>query len=153
MFANSQTLPEEPVSENFPNYIEIASDIVSAYIAKNSVSATDLPDIIVSVYASLKNLGSEPAIPAAAPLVPAVPIRKSVTPDAIICLEDGKPFKALKRHLNTSFGLSPAQYRAKWGLPADYPMVAPAYSEVRSAMAKAIGLGRKPKELPAPAKS
>ena len=97
-------------------------------------------------------LGGAPAAPAAEPLIPAVSIRKSVTPDAIICLEDGKSFKSLKRHLSSKYDLTPEQYRTKWGLPADYPMVAPAYAEARSALAKSIGLGRKTRDAPAKAK-
>ncbi len=124
------------------NLVELAADIVSAFVANNNVTTSDLPGVIASVYASLTKLGGEPEAPPAAPLVPAVPVRKSVTPDAIICLEDGKSFKSLKRHLSSKFGLTPEQYRTKWGLPADYPMVAPAYAEARSALAKSMGLGQ-----------
>lgn len=124
------------------NLVELAADIVSAFVANNNVTTSDLPGVIASVYASLTKLGREPEAPPAAPLVPAVPIRKSVTPDAIICLEDGQSFKSLKRHLSSKFGLTPEQYRTKWGLPADYPMVAPAYAEARSALAKTMGLGQ-----------
>ncbi|WP_324132344.1 MucR family transcriptional regulator [Bosea sp. (in: a-proteobacteria)] len=123
--------------------IGLTADVVSAYVANNSVTPADLVDLIGNVHASLAKLGTEPEAPPAAPLVPAVPIRKSVTPEAIICLEDGKSFKSLKRHLNSKYDLTPEQYRAKWGLPADYPMVAPAYAEARSALAKSMGLGRK----------
>ncbi len=131
------------MAEINPHLVELSADIVSAYVANNSVSQADLAALIASVHSSLTKLGAEPEAPAAAVLVPAVAIRKSVTPDAIICLEDGKPFKSLKRHLSSKFRLTPEQYRAKWGLPADYPMVAPAYAEARSALAKSIGLGRK----------
>lgn len=124
------------------NLIELAADIVAAFVANNNVTTSDLPGVIASVYTSLTKLGGEPEAPPAAPLVPAVPIRKSVTPDAIICLEDGKSFKSLKRHLSSKYGLTPEQYRTKWGLPADYPMVAPAYAEARSALAKSMGLGQ-----------
>ena len=123
--------------------VSLAADIVSAYVANNNVPRSDLADLIASVHASLAKLGGEPEAPAAAPLVPAVSIRKSVTPEAIICLEDGKSFKSLKRHLSSKYDLTPEQYRTKWGLPADYPMVAPAYAEARSALAKSMGLGRK----------
>ena len=125
-------------------YVELAADIVSAYVANNNVQRGELPDLIASVHMALAKLGgaTEPA-PVAAPLVPAVSIRKSVTPEAIICLEDGKSFKSLKRHLSSKYDLTPEQYRTKWGLPADYPMVAPAYAEARSALAKSMGLGRK----------
>lgn len=140
------------MSEVNGNLVELSADIVSAYVANNSVTPADLVVLLASVHASLVKLGSKPEAPAPAALVPAVSIRKSVTPDAIICLEDGKSFKSLKRHLNSKFGMTPAEYRTKWGLPADYPMVAPAYAEARSAMAKAIGLGRKAAAAPAKAK-
>ncbi|WP_082359311.1 MucR family transcriptional regulator [Bosea sp. AAP35] len=131
------------MAETHSNIVELAADVVAAYVANNSVSHRDLPDLIASVYASLSKLSGEPEAPAAAPLVPAVPIRKSVTPQAIICLEDGKSFKSLKRHLSNNYGLTPAEYRKKWGLPSDYPTVAPDYSEARSALARSIGLGHK----------
>lgn len=128
--------------------IELSADIVAAYVANNSVTPADVTGLIATVYAALAKLGSEPEAPAAAALVPAVSIRKSVTPDAIICLEDGKSFKSLKRHLNSKYGMTPAEYRTKWGLPTDYPMVAPSYAETRSAMAKSMGLGRKMEAAP-----
>ena len=129
--------------------LELTSKIVSAHVANNPVAAPELPELISSVHGALKNLGED--IPAV--LEPAVPIKRSVTPEHIVCLEDGRKFKVLKRHLRVTFGLSPAEYRAKWGLPADYPMVAPRYAEVRSKLAKQIGLGTKPgKRLKAPSK-
>ncbi|PTM41499.1 MucR family transcriptional regulator [Bosea sp. 124] len=131
------------MSEKDAELIALAADIVSAYVSNNSVTPADLTSLIANVHTALLKLGGEPEAPAAVPLVPAVPIRKSVTPDAIICLEDGKAFKSLRRHLSSKYGLTPEQYRTKWGLPADYPMVAPNYAEARSRMAKAIGLGRK----------
>jgi predicted transcriptional regulator len=135
-------------AENNSDLLEMTSDIVSAFASNNQVATGDLPDLIRSVHATLNGLSSgEAAMPEAAPaepLVPAVPIKKSVTPDAIICLEDGKPFKTLKRHLMTAYGMTPAEYREKWNLPKDYPMVAPNYSAQRAATAKKIGLGRKP---------
>ncbi len=140
------------MSETIGTMIELSADIVSAYVANNDVTQADLPGLIAAVFAALTKLGDKPEAPAAAPLVPAVSIRKSVTPDAIICLEDGKSFKSLKRHLRSSYDLSPEQYRTKWGLPIDYPMVAPAYAEARSALAKSMGLGRKPAVLPTKAK-
>lgn len=140
------------MSESNGNMVELSADIVSAYVANNVVMKTDLPALIADVFAALTKLGREPEAPPAAPLVPAVPIRKSVTPEAIICLEDGKSFKSLKRHLRSSFDMTPDQYRAKWGLPSDYPMVAPAYAEARSALAKSMGLGRKAAAAPAKAK-
>ncbi len=136
--------------ENNSELLELTTSIVSAYVSNNNVQPSDLVDLIASTYAALAKLDAGPAPAPAAALVPAVPIRKSVTPDAIICLEDGKKFKSLKRHLNTSYGLTPEKYRVKWGLPVDYPMVAPAYAEARSALAKSMGLGRKAAAGPAP---
>lgn len=123
--------------------IAIAAEIVAAYVSNNSVAAAGLPNLIGDVHATLKRLSSgetEPAV-AEVKLVPAVPIKKSVTPDFIISLEDGRKFKSLKRHLMTAYGMTPAQYRAKWGLPKDYPIVAPNYAAARSALAKTMGLG------------
>lgn len=130
--------------------LELTAHIVSAYVEKNRLPASGLGDLIASVSASIGGLG-QPAAPVAAPLIPAVNPKKSVTPDYIICLEDGKKFKSLKRHIGVHFGLTPDAYRAKWGLPADYPMVAPTYAASRSQLAKAIGLGRKAAP-PAPVK-
>jgi predicted transcriptional regulator len=134
------------MSETNGTMVDRSADIVSAYVGHNVVSKADLPQLIGDVFAALNKLTTAPEAPPAAPPVPAVPIRKSVTPEAIICLEDGKPFKSLKRHLSAAYGMSPEQYREKWGLPSDYPMVAPAYAEARSALAKSLGLGRKPGE-------
>ncbi|RVB27953.1 transcriptional regulator [Mesorhizobium sp. M7A.F.Ca.CA.004.05.1.1] len=131
--------------------LELTAHIVSAYVEKNRLPASGLADLIASVSASINALG-KPAVPVAAPLVPAVNPKKSVTPDFIICLEDGKKFKSLKRHLAVHFGLTPDAYRAKWGLPSDYPMVAPNYAASRSLLAKSIGLGRKAAPVKAPAK-
>ncbi len=125
--------------------IELSADIVSAYVSHNALSATDLPKLISSVHATLAGLGGVVEAEAPVELKPAVPVKKSITPDYLICLEDGKKFKSLKRHLRTEYDISPEEYRAKWGLPPDYPMVAPTYSEARSRLAKTIGLGRKPK--------
>ena len=122
------------------DHIELVSDIVSAYVSKNSVPPGELPGLIQSVYQSLGSLG-KPAEPEPVKLTPPVPIKKSVTPDHIISLEDGRPYKSLKRHLTTR-GLTPAEYRQKWGLPADYPMVAPNYAAQRSELAKSLGLGQ-----------
>ena len=124
--------------------IERAAEIAAAYVSHNALSPTDLPALIRSVHAALLGLHTTaaPAV-AAETRGPAVSIKKSITPDYLICLEDGKKFKSLKRHLMTDFGMTPDQYRAKWNLPADYPMVAPAYSERRSKLAKSIGLGLK----------
>ncbi|RUV13563.1 MAG: transcriptional regulator [Mesorhizobium sp.] len=124
-----------------PDFTRLTADIVSAYVSNNAVPAAQLPALIASVDATVRGLGGEVKAEAPAP-VPAVNPRKSIFPDHIICLEDGKKFKSLKRHLATDYGLTPEAYREKWGLPADYPMVAPNYSQKRSALAKASGLGR-----------
>jgi len=123
----------------------LSADIVSAYVSHNALSASDIPRLIASVHATLTGLGGAVELEAAVELRPAVAVKKSITPDYLICLEDGKKFKSLKRHLRTEYDMSPEEYRAKWGLPPDYPMVAPTYSEARSRLAKTIGLGRKPK--------
>lgn len=125
--------------------VELSAEIVSAYVGHNALSVTDLPKLIAEVHNALKSLqgGTQPVAPTE--LKPAVPVRKSIAPDYLICLEDGKKFKSLKRHLRTHYDLSPEQYREKWGLAADYPMVAPNYSETRSRLAKDNGLGRKAK--------
>lgn len=129
--------------------IEQAAEIVSAYVARNSVPVAELPNLIRSVHDTLSKLGQPaPAETAAEPLKPAVPVKKSVTDEFIISLEDGRKFKSMKRYLS-GLGMTPAEYRAKWGLPHDYPMVAPAYAAKRSELARTIGLGRKPAE-PAP---
>ena len=126
--------------------LELTAHIVSAYVEKNRLPASGLGELIASVAASISGLG-QPPVPVAAPLTPAVNPRKSVTPDYIICLEDGKKFKSLKRHLRTQYNLTPEQYREKWGLAPDYPMVAPNYAASRSELAKSIGLGRKAVEV------
>lgn len=131
------------MSEESLELLDLTAEIVSAYIANNRLPVAELAVLIASTHAALRGLGKAPETPAAPPLVPAVPIKKSVTPEAIICLEDGKSFKSLKRHLSSKYDMTPDEYRAKWGLPADYPMVAPNYAEARSALAKSIGLGRK----------
>jgi predicted transcriptional regulator len=124
------------------NYIELAADIVSAYVSNNSVPSSDLPGLINEIHTALvKVAGGSVEAPVEAPK-PAVPLKKSVTPDYIICLEDGKKFKSLKRHLRTQYTMTPEQYREKWGLPADYPMVAPNYAKARSELAKEMGLGQ-----------
>jgi predicted transcriptional regulator len=125
------------------NYVDLAVDIVSAYVTKNSVQRTELPALIASVHAALATLGSGAEKSPKEALAPAVPIKKSITPDYMICLEDGRKFKSLKRHLRTAYGLAPDQYRAKWGLPSDYPMVAPNYARARSELAKTMGLGQR----------
>ncbi len=124
--------------------ITLTADIVAAHVANNSVSVADIPTLIGNVHSALAGLGSA-AEPVAEPARPAVSVRASVKPEYIICLEDGKKLKMLKRHLMTHYQMTPADYRAKWNLPADYPMVAPDYAEKRRALAHKIGLGRKAK--------
>ena len=121
--------------------VSLSAEIVAAYVTHNSVTPSGLPALLESVHAALTNLGAVEAAPKPEPLVPAVSIRKSVTPEYLVCLDDGKKFKSLRRHLG-SLGMTPDQYRTKWGLPASYPMVAPAYAAKRSELAKAIGLGQ-----------
>lgn len=123
--------------------LEQVTEIVSAYVSHNSVSPSDLPALIANTHSALRSLSSSPVVEIVEELKPAVPIKKSVAPDFIICLDDGKKFKSMKRHL-AGLGMTPDEYRAKWSLPSDYPMVAPNYSEARSTMAKTAGLGRKP---------
>jgi predicted transcriptional regulator len=134
--------PTEPSTDE-NELLRMTAEIVAAYIGNNSLSADQVPEIVRTVGAALRQIdkgenGSEKTVGK-----PAVPIRKSVTPDFIICLEDGRKLKMLKRHLRTTFGLTPDEYRARWGLPADYPMVAPNYAKRRSEFAKKIGLGQK----------
>jgi len=132
-------------TETSANYIGLTADIVSAYVVNNPVPSAELTQLIGRVHAALTQIGTgqvEAKPASAAPLQPAVPIRKSVTPDHIVCLEDGRTFKSLKRHLRARYNLSPEQYRAKWGLSPEYPMVAPNYAKARSDLAKAIGLGK-----------
>ena len=121
--------------------IEMTADIVSAYVGNNDVGAADLPSLIQAVHNALKSVSSAAEPVEVAPKEPAVPIKRSVTPEFLICLEDGRKFKSLKRHLRTKYNMSPEDYRAKWGLPKDYPMVAPSYAATRSALAKEMGLG------------
>jgi len=127
------------------NLLELTASIAAAYVGNNTVAQADLPKLIANIYQSLAAATQSSAENKQAETVelkPAVPVRKSITPDHIICLEDGKKFKSLKRHLRTHYDLSPEQYREKWGLPLDYPMVAPNYAEARSSLAKKIGLGQ-----------
>lgn len=123
-------------------FMELATDIVSAYVSNNTVAAAELPALISEVYLALQRVCLGEAEAPAEPLKPAVAVKKSVTPDFIICLEDGKRFKSLKRHLRTQYDMTPEQYREKWALPADYPMVAPNYAAARSSLAKQMGLGQ-----------
>lgn len=126
--------------EQKSDILRMTADVVSAYVGNNTLPATQLNDVIQIVYGSLQKLDGAPANSVRSKA--AIAIRKSITPDYIVCLEDGKKLKMLKRHLRTVYGMTPEEYRAKWGLPADYPMVAPNYSRQRSAFAKKIGLGR-----------
>jgi len=127
------------------NIEELTAHIIAAYVSHNTIVAENLPNLIVAVHGALSgcelNVVEEPKVE----LVPAVSIKKSVTPDFIVCLEDGKKFKSLKRHIRTRYNMSPEQYREKWGLPIDYPMVAPVYAAARSQLAKTMGLGQRRK--------
>lgn len=125
------------------NLIDLAADIVSAYVSNNTVPAAELSGLIAEVYGALQRTSTGVAPePMPEPLKPAVPVKKSVNPDFIVCLEDGKKFKSLKRHLRTQYNMTPEEYREKWGLPTDYPMVAPNYAQARSDLAKKMGLGQ-----------
>ena len=135
-------MTDNPVDANL---IDLTADIVSAYVSNNTVASTDLPSLINEVHSALQKTASASSEPEPEPLKPAVPVKKSVMPDYIICLEDGKKLKMLKRYIRTRYSLTPDEYRARWNLPSDYPMVAPNYAKVRSQKAKEIGLGRKPK--------
>jgi predicted transcriptional regulator len=150
--ANSAVVDPEGVSQqelgamtestSIGNYIELTADIVSAYVSNNTVSAGEMPALINQVHQALIRVGGGHHDIPAEPLKPAIAVKRSITPDYIICLEDGKKFKSLKRHLRTQYGMTPEQYREKWGLPADYPMVAPNYAAARSQLAKQMGLGQ-----------
>ncbi|HWW50066.1 MAG TPA: MucR family transcriptional regulator [Xanthobacteraceae bacterium] len=130
-------------NETGKSLIELTAGIVTAYVSNNPTSAADIPALISQVHAALTRIsGPEPAAVIADPGKPAVPVKKSMTAEYLICLEDGKKFKSLKRHLRTQYGMSPEQYREKWGLPADYPMVAPSYAVARSQLARKMGLGQ-----------
>ena len=139
-------------SQTGQNVRRLAAEIVAAYVGANTVAAAQLPELIRSVVTTLSGLEGGVEEPVIEPPKPPVSIRRSVTPDYLICLEDGKKLKMLKRHLRTTYNMSPKDYREKWGLPADYPMVAPNYAARRSEFAKKIGLGRKAAEPKKPAK-
>jgi len=126
--------------DNEDDILKLVTEIVSAYVSKNPVAAHELPNIIKNVHATLGGIGN--AEERALPRAPAVPVKKSIQPDFIVCLEDGKKFKSLKRHLRTQYTMTPEQYREKWSLPPDYPMVAPNYAAARSELAKQMGLGQ-----------
>ena len=128
---------------NAASCIVLTADIVSAYVSNNTVSSAEIPALISQVYSALMRVCNGAAVGAPAePLQPAVPLKRSITPEYLVCLEDGKKFKSLKRHLRTQCQMTPDQYRAKWNLPADYPMVAPNYAAARSRLAKQMGLGQ-----------
>jgi predicted transcriptional regulator len=124
-----------------PNYIELAAGIVSAYVSKNTIAAAEIPALISEVHAALTRVARGPDAHRE-PQKPAVPVKRSITPEYIICLDDGKKFKSLRRHLRSQYNMTPEQYRERWGLPPDYPMVAPNYAATRSALAKKMGLGQ-----------
>ena len=135
-------MSETTTQPSHAQILRMVTDVIASYLKKNPVSATELPEVIGSVYAALSGKQVEPAEPVEQRPEPAVAIKRSVTPDYIVCLEDGKKLKMLKRHLRSTYNLSPDEYRVKWSLPPDYPMVAPKYAEQRSEFAKKIGLGR-----------
>ncbi len=139
------------MSEEKSAKIEMAADIVAAYVSNNSVSQGDLPSLIQAIYKTINEIGTGVPAEAAPAQAPAVSIRRSITPDHLVCLEDGLKFKSLKRHLRTKYNMTPEEYRAKWGLPKDYSMVAPNYAAARSAMAKGSGLGQGGRQAAKPA--
>jgi predicted transcriptional regulator len=124
------------------SYVQLTANIVSAYLSKNTVATAEIPTLIGQVYSALLRVSSGQVAASAEPLKPAVPVKRSITAEYIVCLEDGKKFKSLKRHLRTQYDMTPEQYREKWGLPPDYPMVAPNYAAARSQLAKQMGLGQ-----------
>lgn len=124
------------------DYLELTADVVSAFVSNNSISAGDLPGLIEKVHVAFRRLGEPGPQEEVIELKPAVPVKKSVTTDYVICLEDGLKFKSLRRHLRTKYNMTPEEYRKKWGLPLDYPMVAPSYAQERSNLAKQMGLGQ-----------
>ncbi|MFC5393500.1 MucR family transcriptional regulator [Bosea vestrisii] len=136
------------MAEENENLIALVADIVSAYVSNNSVPSAELPSLIATTHAAITGLGLPPTAVADERPVPAVSVKKSITAEFLVCLEDGKKFKSLKRHLRTAYDMSPEEYRARWGLPSDYPMVAPAYAEARSSLAKKMGLGQQRRKTP-----
>ena len=130
--------------DNYDTVLELASEVVAAYVGNNAVSTSDLPVLIGEVYDALNKASKNRSVGGISNSKPAVPIKKSMTDDYLICLEDGKKFKSLKRHLRSHYDISPEEYREKWSLPLDYPMVAPNYAKARSQLARDMGLGRKP---------
>jgi predicted transcriptional regulator len=145
-------MAEEAVQTNGTNLVELAADIVSAYVSNNSVPTGDLPALINEIHSALRNAGTPAAVEAPRG-EPAVPIKKSITGDYLISLFDGKKYKSLKRHLRTSHKMTPQEYRSYWNLPPDYPMVAPNYAKARSELAKTMGLGQQRRKEPAKKRS
>lgn len=143
-------MADQSTDSGNPNLLALTSNIVASHVSNNTVAIADLPHLIHQVYAALANAGSGPAANASRPQ-PAIPVKKSIAPEYIVCLEDGKKLKMLKRHLKSKYNMTPEEYRERWGLPSDYPMVAPNYADQRRTLAKKIGLGksrtvRKPKK-------
>lgn len=136
------------MSDNREELLGLAAMVVSAYVRHNRLPQSELGALIEKTHTTLHALGNGSPEPEPEKPSPAIPVKKSITPDAIYCLEDGRPFKSLKRHLRTAYDMSPEEYRTKWQLPADYPMVAPNYAEARAQLARSMGLGRKPGEKP-----
>jgi predicted transcriptional regulator len=148
-FANLANLDGQDIRmDEKSEIIEMTADIVSAYVGNNMVGAGDLPSLIQSVHRALSGVSTGVEIVEDAPKEPAVPVKRSITPGFLICLEDGRKFKSLKRHLRTKYNMSPEDYRAKWGLAKDYPMVAPDYAKARSELAKQMGLGQGGRQAP-----
>ena len=137
----------EPMDDK-SEIIEMTADIVSAYVGNNTVATADLPNLIQSIHRALTGVAAGADTVEVAPKEPAVPLKRSITPDFLVCLEDGRKFKSLKRHLRTKYNMSPEEYRAKWGLAKDYPMVAPNYTKARSELAKQMGLGQGGRKAP-----
>jgi predicted transcriptional regulator len=148
-FANLANLVGQEIRmDEKSEIIEMTADIVSAYVGNNSVGAAELPNLIQSIHRALAGVSTGTEVVESAPKEPAVPVKRSITPGFLICLEDGRKFKSLKRHLRTKYNMSPEDYRAKWGLPKDYPMVAPDYAKARSELAKQMGLGQGGRQAP-----
>jgi predicted transcriptional regulator len=134
-------MAENPGGES-SSYIQLTANIVSAYVSNNTVPSAEIPILIGQVYSALMRVSTSPVAAPAEALKPAVPVKRSITAEYLVCLEDGKKFKSLKRHLRTQYDMTPERYREKWGLPPDYPMVAPNYAAARSQLAKQMGLGQ-----------
>jgi predicted transcriptional regulator len=140
--SRAPVLKETKDMDDKVDVIEMTAEIVAAYVENNTISTSDLPGLIQSVHRALSGISTGTETVEVAPKEPAVPVRRSITPDHLVCLEDGRKFKSLKRHLRTKYNMSPEDYRAKWGLAKDYPMVAPNYAKARSELAKQMGLGQ-----------